>query len=345
MMSFLKQLFIIISILLMGINAFALGLKKDSIVIIDNHYAVISEPSAIDISYNDDVQQVSEFYQSNDFSKIKTMMERGKDWFPMIENIFNEEGIPTELKYLAFIESGFNTHVYSRAGARGMWQFMRFTGMRYGLKINRQTDERTNPEKATRAAAQYFKKLFNQYHDWQLVTAAYNCGEGMVDAAIEKANGSTDFWVIYKYLPRETRKYVPHLLGIVDAMNSYAAQTELSNYLQNHGTLNSDKTLTASINNNFEATSAATISPSAKQSDFNEKPLVITSAATNTLNTTKTEKEFYQKEFFVYIIKPGDKMETISKLFPKNTVALIKDNNNISSNAELNAGSTRLFEK
>ena len=340
-MNFLKQLLLTISILLIGASAYALGLKKDSIVMIDNNYAVISDASPIDISYNDDVQQVSELYQSNDYSKIRNMLERGKDWFPMIENIFSQVGVPTELKYLAYIESGFNTRVYSRAGARGMWQFMRFTGMKYGLAINRQVDERTNPEKATYAAAQYFKKLFTQYNDWQLVAAAYNCGEGMLDRAIEKANGSTDFWEVYKYLPRETRKYVPHLLGIVDAMNSYTAQNELSVYLQSHGTPKTDNTLTASINTDYSTTVKTEQKPVA--ADENNTIAVANTSSANSVIVA--EKEFYQKEFFVYIIKAGDKIETISKQFPKNTIALIKNNNNISSNAELSSGSTLLLEK
>jgi len=351
-MNFLKQLLLITSILLMTANSFALGLKKDSIVIIDNHYAVISEPSPIEVTFNDQVQAVSDIYQNNDFSKLKNMLDRGRDWFPMIEKIFNEVGVPTELKYLAFIESGFNTRVYSRAGARGMWQFMRFTGMHYGLKINRYTDERTSPEKATYAAALYFKKLYAQYNDWQMVAAAYNCGEGMLDAAIEKANGATDFWEVYKFLPRETQKYVPHLLGIMDAMNSFAAQAELAAYMQTHSDTNSSATvLTASTNNDLSIIASSASTTSTKNEATNSSgvaPVVMNNSTTIEQPKTvapKVEKEIYQKEFFVYIIKPGDSMESISKQFPKNTIAAIKENNYINSNAELNTGSTLLLEK
>jgi hypothetical protein len=203
-------------------------------------------------------------------------------------------------------------------------------------------DERTNPEKATYAAALYFKKLFDQFNDWQMVAAAYNCGEGMLQSAIDKANGSTDFWEVYKYLPRETRKYVPHLLGIVDAMNSYTAQNELSAYMQNHGApSNSGDVLTASINNDIVSTNADITHNLIAENKSNTS----SSTIVNSLPSTKIEKEIYQKEFFVYIIKSGDRIESISKQFPKNTIALIKDNNNISSNAELNTGSTLLLEK
>ncbi len=338
-MSFLKQLLITISILVIGANAFAAGLKKDSIIMIDNNYAVISSPSPIDISYNDDVQKISELYQNNDFAKIKNMVVRGKDWFPMMEQIFTEEGLPTELKYLAFIESGFNCRVYSRAGARGMWQFMRFTGIHYGLKVNRAVDERTDPQKATRAAAQYFKKLFAQYNDWQMVAAAYNCGEGMLDAAIEKANGSTDFWEVYKYLPRETRKYVPHFLGIVDAMNSFTAQAELKDYLQNNG-VNAEKNNAQNV-----GMLTASVSSDIKPVENYSTDIKSVKVATASTSSAVSDESIYKKEYFVYIIKAGDSMESISKMFPKNTIGMIKNNNNISSNAEINRGSTLLLEK
>ena len=165
-----------------------------------------------------------------------------------------------------------------------------------------------------------------------MVVAAYNCGEHYLDFAMERAGGSNDFWEVYKFLPRETRKYVPHFLGIVDAMNSFTAQAELASYLKNNGVVASDKT-----DNKFIASTS------------NEVALAEVKANNSTFKnyaekSTKSES-VYMKEYFVYIIKQGDSMESISKLFPKNTTAMIKDNNNVSSNAELNIGSTLLLEK
>jgi membrane-bound lytic murein transglycosylase D len=133
----------------------------------------------------------------------------------MISKVFREEGLPQDLIYLAQAESGFHPLALSRAGARGMWQFMAERGQQYGLRRNGWFDERQDPVKSTRAAARHLKDLFQQFGDWYLVMAAYNSGPGTVQHAVERT-GYADYWELYKrgVLPAETRNYVPIILAI-----------------------------------------------------------------------------------------------------------------------------------
>jgi membrane-bound lytic murein transglycosylase D len=139
-------------------------------------------------------------------------------YFPMIEDIFDSYGLPAELKYMAVIESALNPNAVSRVGATGMWQFLYSTGKNYGLTINSIVDERRDPVKATHAAARYLKDMYNIYHDWVLVIAAYNCGPGNVNKAIRRSGNRKDYWEIYYRLPRETRGYIPGFIAATYTM-------------------------------------------------------------------------------------------------------------------------------
>ena len=121
--------------------------------------------------------------------------------------------MPLELKYLAVIESALNPVANSRAGAKGLWQFMYGTGKVYGLKISSYTDDRFDPVKSTVAACQHLTDLYEIYGNWSLALAAYNSGAGNVNKAIRRAGGAKNFWVIQKYLPKETRSYVPAFIA------------------------------------------------------------------------------------------------------------------------------------
>ena len=148
----------------------------------------------------------------------KTMingMERSGRYRPMIQRVLAEEGVPQELIHLAQAESGFMPRAVSRKAAGGMWQFLKWRGQQYGLRQTRYTDDRMDPEKATRAAAHHLHDLYNEFGDWYLAIAAYNCGPGTVEKAVERT-GYADFWELRNRgaLPAETTNYVPIILAM-----------------------------------------------------------------------------------------------------------------------------------
>jgi membrane-bound lytic murein transglycosylase D len=141
-------------------------------------------------------------------------LARAGRFLPMIRSIFEREGLPGDLAYVAMIESSFKTSAHSRARAHGVWQFIASTGRRYGLKSNRALDERSDPVKSTAAAAKYFRDLYDIFGDWYLAMAAYDSGEGRVARAISRV-GSDSYWDLCRAgaLPRETRLYVPSVIA------------------------------------------------------------------------------------------------------------------------------------
>ena len=166
-------------------------------------------PRVITLPYNNIVRDCIDLYAERRRDLVRYMLGMADFYFPIIEQILDEHGLPIELKYLAVVESALNPVALSRVGAAGIWQFMLPTGKSYGLEINSLIDERRDPVKATHAACRYFEDMYAIYKDWNLVLAAYNCGPGNVNKAIRRSGGKTDFWEIFPYLPRETRSYVP----------------------------------------------------------------------------------------------------------------------------------------
>jgi membrane-bound lytic murein transglycosylase D len=149
-------------------------------------------------------------------------LERAKPFLPYVRKVINEKGLPEDIIFLPFAESGYNPWAYSWAGAGGMWQFMRGTGRMYGLRVDWWVDERRDPYRATEAATAYLTKLYNDFGDWYLALAAYNAGEGKVGRAIRKC-GSKDYFEISKHkrlLKRETRHYVPKILAILQIVRN-----------------------------------------------------------------------------------------------------------------------------
>jgi membrane-bound lytic murein transglycosylase D len=169
------------------------------------------------IPLNDRVLRYVELFQGRLREFLAEGLERGAQYLPMIQSVFRAEGLPLDLAYVPLIESAFKPTALSRAKARGVWQFMRGTGLENGLKQDWYIDERSDPAKATVAAAKYFKTLHRMFEDWHLAMASYNGGPGRMQRAM-RASRKNDFWSLTatsRYLPRETREYVPMILAAV----------------------------------------------------------------------------------------------------------------------------------
>ncbi len=177
---------------------------------------VLATTSALPLEVNDAVLSYIHFFSSERGRRtLMAGLKRSGRYRPMISRILKEEGVPQELIYLAQAESGFFPRAVSNMAATGMWQFVKFRGQEYGLLQTAYTDDRLDPEKATRSAARHLKDLYNEFGDWYLAIAAYNCGPGNVEKAVQRT-GYADFWQLRdrNVLPRETTNYVPIILAI-----------------------------------------------------------------------------------------------------------------------------------
>ncbi|MBR5834948.1 MAG: LysM peptidoglycan-binding domain-containing protein [Bacteroidales bacterium] len=177
--------------------------------------------SFISLPYNDVVKNYIILYSEKMPTKMANILGLGKYYMPIFEEILNKYNMPEELKAMAVIESALNPTAVSRAGAKGMWQFMYATAKMYGLHIDSYVDERLDPVKSAEAAAQYLRDSYEIFGDWNLAIASYNCGAGNVNKAIRRSGGKRAFWDIYPYLPRETRGYVPAFVGALYAITYY----------------------------------------------------------------------------------------------------------------------------
>lgn len=173
--------------------------------------------SFIPLPYNEIVKNQMIKYSERMPQDMSTILALSQHYMPIFEESMRRYGLPLELKYLAVIESHLRPKAVSSAGAVGMWQFMYKTAIGYGIRIDSYVDDRLDPYVAADAAARYLRDAYKTFGDWSLAISSYNCGPGNVSKAI-KRSGSNDFWGLYQYLPKETRGYVPAMVGAMYAI-------------------------------------------------------------------------------------------------------------------------------
>jgi membrane-bound lytic murein transglycosylase D len=185
---------------------------------------VKATPSDLPLMLTDPVASYITYFSTRGRGTLEHALARSGLYQEMIQRVLKEEGVPQDLIFLAQAESGFHPLAVSRAGARGIWQFMGSRAKGYGLEHDFWADDRQDPEKSTRAAARHLKDLYAQFGDWYLAMAAYNSGPGTVQSAV-KRTGYADFWELYRrnVLPKETRNYVPIIVAMT-IMNKNPAQ-------------------------------------------------------------------------------------------------------------------------
>jgi Soluble lytic murein transglycosylase and related regulatory proteins (some contain LysM/invasin domains) len=179
----------------------------------------LARETTIPLTYNAHVKSFIELYAMRKRGLTSKMLGLSYVYFPMFEEMLDKYNMPLEIKYLAMVESALNPVAGSRAGAKGLWQFMYNTGKVYNLKVTSMVDDRFDPVKSTEAACQHLQDLYNAYGDWFLALAAYNAGAGNVNKAIRRAGGVKDYWAIWPFLPKETRGYVPAFIAVNYVIN------------------------------------------------------------------------------------------------------------------------------
>lgn len=175
--------------------------------------AIMDARSPFNIEYNKGLENIIKSFLKNRKRSFERLMAISEYYFPMFEEALAKKNVPLEIKYLAVVESALNPKAVSHMGATGLWQFMYQTGKQYNLNIDSYVDERSDPLKASNAAAQYMTNMYKIFGDWDLVLASYNAGPGNVAKAIRRSGGQQNYWNIRKNLPKETQGYVPAFLA------------------------------------------------------------------------------------------------------------------------------------
>jgi len=189
--------------------------KKVNKELLIDRFERINQKTPFQIAYNPILEREIAKYLRGDATLIRRMLQLSAFYFPLFEQILDENDLPLELKYLAIVESALDPKARSYVGAKGLWQFMYSTGKSFGLEVNNYVDDRSDPLKSTKAAAAYLKQLYRIFDNWDLALAAYNSGPGNVSKAIRRSGGYTNYWNIRPYLPKETADYVPRFYAIL----------------------------------------------------------------------------------------------------------------------------------
>ena len=205
----------------------------------------MGEDMGIDYHYR--IKRYIDRYANQDGRQyVEQLIGLSSIFFPYYEQTLKNHGLPDDLKYLSVIESGLNPRATSRVGAKGPWQFMPATGRQFRLRVTKYEEQRSDVVRSTEAAARYLKQLHGMYDDWALALAAYNCGPGNVNKAIRRAR-SKDYWKVSRYLPRETRNYVPKFMAFQYLMKYHERHNFYPVYpiadLQNTGVIKLFKTM------------------------------------------------------------------------------------------------------
>ena len=219
-----------ISLSLISAQEITIGTPTEIEIFPDNTYEEIADrmtciEGEVPLNYNERVKAFIDYFSIKNRDYTRDIIQKRELYFPIFSETLAKYDMPDELKYLAIVESGLRPNAVSRANAVGLWQFISSTGKQYGLHGNWYVDDRMDPYEATDAACRHLQDLYDMFDSWELALAAYNCGPGNVRRAIRRSGYKKKFWEIYRYLPRETRSYVPQFVAI----------TYLFNHLEEHG--------------------------------------------------------------------------------------------------------------